>query len=75
MVSVCAEDGGVESVSLSVVLYFVTMLPQMNMRVSYSGYYATLPRLRGGFDSRYPLQWKTDHAGRFLRWLSGRVGP
>lgn len=25
------------------------------MRVSYNGYYATLPRLRYGFDSRYPL--------------------
>ncbi len=28
-------------------------------RVSYSGYYATLPRLRWGFDSPYPLQRKT----------------
>lgn len=27
-------------------------------RVSYSGYYVTLPRSRGGFDSRYPLSNK-----------------
>ena len=28
------------------------------MRVSYSGYYASLPRTRHGFDSRYPLHQK-----------------
>ena len=29
------------------------------MRVSYSGYYAAFPRLKGGFDSRYPLHPST----------------
>lgn len=30
--------------------------PAARMRVSYNGYYFTLPRQRNGFDSRYPLQ-------------------
>ena len=29
------------------------------LRVSYSGYYVSLPSSRDGFDSRYPLQIKT----------------
>jgi hypothetical protein len=28
----------------------------LDERVSYSGYYVTFPRLRSGFDSRYPHQ-------------------
>jgi hypothetical protein len=40
-------------------------VPVGHGRVSYSGYYATLPRLRGGFDSRYPLQAKPTRKGRF----------
>lgn len=31
------------------------------MRVSYSGYYATLPRSREGFNSPYPLTKQKDH--------------
>ena len=36
------------------------------LRVSYSGYYATLPRLRDGFDSRYPLPLKQKSPSGFF---------
>ena len=37
-------------------------------RVSYSGYYTSLPRMRYGFDSRYPLQNKNITKVVFLFW-------
>ncbi len=42
----------------------------LRARVSYSGYYATLPRLRGGFDSRYPLHLTTPFG---LRWIELQI--
>ena len=36
------------------------------MRVSYSGYYATLPWSREGFDSPYPLTNKGSPKGLFF---------
>ncbi len=36
------------------------------LRVSYSGYYATLPWLRDEFDSRYPLQQNSLKRGCFF---------
>ena len=43
--------------------------PPMLMRVSYSGYYVALPRLGGGFDSLYPLQFY----GELPEWPNGLV--
>ena len=36
------------------------------MRVSYSGYYATLPRSRDEFDSRYPLTYRAPRLALFF---------
>jgi hypothetical protein len=40
----------------------------LRRRVSYSGYYASLPRTKYGFDSRYPLKRKQKriHSGPLL---------
>ena len=43
--------------------------PPKSVRVSYNGYYATLPRLRRGFDSRYPLHNKNTTFVVFLLWI------
>ncbi len=40
----------------SVYIAFVEVFLNGSPRVSYSGYYVTLPRSRYGFDSRYPLK-------------------
>ena len=46
--------------SLFVRLNFTQKIDSINfgLRVSYSGYYASFPNLRRGFDSLYPLQKK-----------------
>lgn len=43
-------------------------------RASYSGYYATLPRLRGGFDSRCPLQCRSRPPPGFVFSGHRRIG-
>lgn len=43
----------------------------LRRRVSYSGYYASLPRTKYGFDSRYPLKRKQKriHSGPLLLFM------
>ena len=43
-------------------------------RVSYNGYYASLPRTRNGFDSRYPLQRKNGIHMAFFLWHKKKSG-
>lgn len=43
----------------------------VNLRVWYSGYYTTLPRLRDEFNSRYPLRNKTASFLEVVLFLCG----
>ena len=63
-IHVLANGGGMERLCDEIQVVFesagIIISARVVKRVSYSGYYATLPRSRGGFDSHHPLQ--TEHS-------------